>query len=85
MKNAEGSVRLYRFQLVGAIGATFLLLGIINVEHLNILPFQLPSKGLAIAFIVVGALMILLEGFLVFRRARRLAQSGAQAQKERML
>jgi hypothetical protein len=85
MKNAEGSLRLYRFQLVGAIGATFLLLGLISVEDLNILPFQLPSKGLAIASIVVGALMILLEGFLVFRRARRLTQSGAQAQKERML
>ena len=84
MKNAEGLLP-YRFQLVGAIGATFLLLGVINVADLNILPLQLPSKGLAIASIVVGALMILLEGFLVFRHARRLTRSGAQAQKERTL
>jgi len=35
MKNAEGSLRLYRFQLVGAIGATFLLLGLISVEDLK--------------------------------------------------
>ena len=82
MKNAERSLRLYRFQLVGAIGATFLLLGLVNVADLNILPFRLPSKGLATASIVVGALMILLEGLLVFRRARRLSRSGAQAQKE---
>ena len=84
MKNVEGALP-YRIHLVGAIGATFMLLGLINVEDLNILPFRLPSKGLAIASIVVGVLMILLAGFLVFRHARRLTQLGAQAQKERML
>ena len=84
MKNTEGPVHLYRFRLVGAIGAAFCLVGLINIADLNILPFRLPSS-LAIASIIVGAVAIVLEGFLVIRRARRLTRSGAQAQKQRML
>ena len=57
----------YRYHLLSAIGSAVMLLGLVIYDRMDILPIQPPPQGFGVACIVVGVLLIVWSGWLVYK------------------